>query len=156
MHKTLSPISRYSTPSQPGETILHGSVQHTEGTSCHGSYRSDTHGRILDKEPESPKPLKEFNDRIEYKHVDFAYRADHLVLKDISLTIPKGKTIALVGQSGSGKSTFVDLLPRFYDVVKGEIRSDGINIKDTSTQNLRALMGNVNPRPDSVQRHDIQ
>lgn len=99
------------------------------------------------KEPENPKPLKEFNDRIEYKHVDFAYRADHLVLKDISLTIPKGKTIALVGQSGSGKSTFVDLLPRFYDVVKGEITIDGINIKDTSTQNLRALMGNVNQDP---------
>lgn len=99
------------------------------------------------KEPENPKPLKEFNDRIEYKHVDFAYRADHLVLKDISLTIPKGKTIALVGQSGSGKSTFVDLLPRFYDVVKGEITIDSINIKDTSTQNLRALMGNVNQDP---------
>ena len=99
------------------------------------------------KEPVNPKPLKEFNDRIEYKHVDFAYRADHLVLKDISLTIPKGKTIAFVGQSGSGKSTFVDLLPRFYDVVKGEITIDGINIKDTSTQNLRALMGNVNQDP---------
>ena len=99
------------------------------------------------KEPENPKPLKEFNDRIEYKHVDFAYRADHLVLKDISLTIPKGKTIALVGQSGSGKSTFVNLLPRFYDVVKGEITIDSINIKDTSTQNLRALMGNVNQDP---------
>ena len=99
------------------------------------------------KEPENPKPLKDFNRQIEYKHVNFAYRQDHLVLKDVTLTIPKGKTIALVGQSGSGKSTFVDLLPRFYDVVKGEITIDGINIKDTSTQNLRALMGNVNQDP---------
>ena len=98
-------------------------------------------------EPENPKPLKDFNRQIEYKHVNFAYRQDHLVLKDVTLTIPKGKTIALVGQSGSGKSTFVDLLPRFYDVVKGEITIDGINIKDTSTQNLRALMGNVNQDP---------
>lgn len=99
------------------------------------------------KEPENPKPLDGFNDRIEYKHVNFAYRQDHLVLKDVSLTIPKGKTIALVGQSGSGKSTFVDLLPRFYDVIKGEITIDGINIKDISTYNLRALMGNVNQDP---------
>lgn len=99
------------------------------------------------KEPAVPKPLNGFDKQIEYKHVNFAYRQDHLVLKDVSLTIPKGKTIALVGQSGSGKSTFVDLLPRFYDVVKGEITIDGINIKDTSTYNLRALMGNVNQDP---------
>lgn len=99
------------------------------------------------KDPENPKPLNGFDKQIEYKHVNFAYRQDHLVLKDVSLTIPKGKTIALVGQSGSGKSTFVDLLPRFYDVIKGEITIDGINIKDTSTYNLRALMGNVNQDP---------
>ncbi len=99
------------------------------------------------KEIESPKPLKQFNTSIEYRNVSFAYRADRLVLKNINLTIPKGKTIALVGQSGSGKSTFVDLLPRFYDVAEGAILIDGINIKETSFHDLRELMGNVNQDP---------
>lgn len=99
------------------------------------------------KEPEEPKTLNEFKDKITYNHVIFAYRADRTILKDVSLEIPKGKTIALVGQSGSGKSTFVDLLPRFYDVIQGEITIDGINIKDLSLFSLRELMGNVNQDP---------
>ncbi|MFA6359551.1 MAG: ATP-binding cassette domain-containing protein, partial [Dysgonamonadaceae bacterium] len=66
------------------------------------------------------------------------------VIKGMNLEINKGKTIALVGQSGSGKSTMVDLLPRFYDIQKGEILIDSINIKDTSLFDLRSLMGNVN------------
>ena len=96
-------------------------------------------------EPEHPKPLTEFNREIKYNNVSFAYRPDRMVLKNV--TIEKGKTIALVGQSGSGKSTFVDLLPRFYDVIKGEITIDGINIKDVSLHCLRELMGNVNQDP---------
>ena len=74
----------------------------------------------------------------------FAYLNSDLVLKDINLVIPKGKTIALVGQSGSGKSTMVDLIPRYYDVQEGEILIDGVNVKDTTLYELRSLIGNVN------------
>jgi ABC-type multidrug transport system, ATPase and permease components len=95
------------------------------------------------KETAVPKKLDAFRDKIEYNNVWFKYKNDW-VLQDINVTVEKGKSVALVGQSGSGKSTFVDLLPRFYDVVKGDIVIDGVNIKDTSLYNLRALMGNVN------------
>ena len=98
-------------------------------------------------EPKHPKPLNDFTQEIDYRNVSFAYRPDRIVLKDVNITIKKGQTIALVGQSGSGKSTFVDLLPRFYDVIKGEILIDGINIKDVSLHSLRELMGNVNQDP---------
>ena len=66
------------------------------------------------------------------------------MLRDINLVIPKGKTIALVGQSGSGKSTLVDLIPRYYDVQRGEVLIDGINVKDLGINDLRQLIGNVN------------
>ncbi len=92
--------------------------------------------------PENPKPIH-FNEKIEYKNVWFKYR-EKWILKNVSITVPKGKTVALVGQSGSGKSTFVDLLPRFYDVNEGEITIDNLNIKETSLFDLRQLMGNVN------------
>ena len=88
--------------------------------------------------------VKEFKDSIEFKNISFQYQEDWWVLNDINLNIKKGQTVALVGQSGSGKSTMVDLLPRFYDVQKGEILIDGQNIKDIRMYNLRALMGNVN------------
>lgn len=99
------------------------------------------------QEPEQPKRLQQFTGNIEYRHVDFSYNSSKQVLKDICLTIPKGKTVALVGQSGSGKSTFVDLLPRFYDVTRGAILIDGIDIRRLSFYNLRELMGNVNQDP---------
>lgn len=89
------------------------------------------------------KPIKNFDSSIEYRNVSFKYLDDY-VLKNINLKIEKGKTIALVGQSGSGKSTFVDLLPRFYDVEEGEILIDGVNIKEYTLESLRGLMGNVN------------
>lgn len=92
------------------------------------------------------KQLESFNHSIEYKNVSFRYE-DDWVLKNVNLTIEKGKTIALVGQSGSGKTTFVDLLPRFYDVVEGEILIDGVNIKEYTLWSLRQLMGNVNQDP---------
>lgn len=95
------------------------------------------------KQPTTPKLLNAFNDKIEFKNVRFKYQNDW-VLKDINLVIPKGKTIALVGQSGSGKSTLVDMIPRFYDIQQGEILIDGINVKDTTLHNLRSLMGIVN------------
>lgn len=94
-------------------------------------------------EPTEPKKINSFNDHIEFKNVNFRYQSDW-VLQDINLTIPKGKTVALVGQSGAGKSTLVDLLPRFYDVTEGEILIDGINIKDLNTKDIRSFMGNVN------------
>lgn len=95
------------------------------------------------KDPEHPVSLDDFNDKIEIKNVSFSYGTRE-VLHNINLTIPKGKTIALVGQSGSGKSTLVDLLPRYHDVSAGEILLDGNNIKDFRISDLRALIGNVN------------
>ena len=85
-----------------------------------------------------------FNSEIKYSGVSFSYEDGREVLHDIELTIPRGKTIALVGQSGSGKSTLVDLLPRFYDVDKGSISIDGTDIRGISLKSLRSLMGNVN------------
>lgn len=88
--------------------------------------------------------IQKFENSIEYRNVSFSYNGDRKVLKEIQLEIPKGKTVALVGQSGSGKTTFVDLLPRFYDVSEGGIFIDGIDIRDCKIANLRELMGNVN------------
>lgn len=95
------------------------------------------------KEPEHPKPLIAFEHEIEFRHVSFKYD-QRWVLRDINLVIPKGKTIALVGQSGSGKSTLLDLIPRYYDVQEGEVLIDGINVKDVGIHDLRQLIGNVN------------
>ena len=95
---------------------------------------------ILEKT--APIRKEEFKESIEYDQVNFAYEKD-LVLKDIRLIVEKGKTIALVGPSGGGKSTLVDLLPRFYDCLEGEIRIDGIPIKDLKIDDLRAMMGIV-------------
>ena len=101
------------------------------------------------KDKENPEHIASFEHQIEFRHVSFAYtdrKNDELVyvLKDINLTIPKGKTVALVGQSGSGKSTMVDLIPRYYDVQEGEVLIDGINVKDLAVHDLRQLIGNVN------------
>lgn len=95
------------------------------------------------QEVKNPVEVKPFSEKIEYKNVSFKY-TDRYVLKNVDLTIEKGKMIALVGQSGSGKSTMVDLLPRFYDVEEGEILIDGVNIKNMTLYDLRSFMGNVN------------
>lgn len=94
------------------------------------------------KNPANPKTLT-FDKEISYRDIWFKYR-EPWIIKDVNITIPKGKTIALVGQSGSGKSTMADLLPRFYDVDKGGIYIDDTNIKDVGIHDLRSLMGNVN------------
>jgi len=105
------------------------------------------------KEVEQPKHIEAFNHQIEFRNVSFAYDTiikedgttePKWVLRNINLNIPKGKTIALVGQSGSGKSTLLDLIPRYYDVQEGEILIDGINIKELGLHDLRHLIGNVN------------
>ena len=88
--------------------------------------------------------LSDVNEGIEYKDITFSYDGERTILKNINLKIEKGKTVALVGQSGSGKSTMVDLVPRYYDVSQGEICIDGVNIKDMKVKSLRALIGNVN------------
>jgi subfamily B ATP-binding cassette protein MsbA len=90
----------------------------------------------------NPKKVNGFSDSITYKNVEFGYDTT-TVLDNVNVTIKKGKTIALVGESGGGKSTFADLLPRFYDIQKGEILIDGINIKEIGLKNLRGLMGIV-------------
>ena len=95
------------------------------------------------KEVAQPKHIASFEHQIEFRHVSFRY-AEQWILKDINLVIPKGKTIAIVGQSGSGKSTLVDLIPRYYDVQEGEVLIDGINVKDLGIFDLRQLIGNVN------------
>lgn len=105
------------------------------------------------KEAKNPKVLNGFNHEIEFRNVSFAYTSDraedgsvnfHWVLRNINLVIPKGKTIALVGQSGSGKSTLLDLIARYYDVQEGDILIDGINVKDLRLHELRKFIGNVN------------
>ena len=96
------------------------------------------------KEIPNPKPLTGMNDRIEFKDISFSYDGKREVLKHVNLTVPKGKTVALVGQSGSGKSTLVDLLPRYHDVQGGDITIDGTSIKDVRIADLRSLIGNVN------------
>jgi len=102
--------------------------------------------KVTIKDKPDAREIHTFLDKIEYDHVSFAY--DKItVLKDISLEIEKGRTIALVGSSGSGKTTMVDLLPRFWDISEGHIRVDGIDIRDLKLQSLRHLIGNVNQEP---------
>ncbi len=95
------------------------------------------------KDPENPVSNVALNHSIEYRDIWFKYNEDWII-KGVNLSIKKGQTVALVGQSGSGKSTMADLLPRFYDVNKGGIYIDGIDIKDMKVFDLRSMMGNVN------------
>ena len=96
------------------------------------------------REVDNPDKIVDFKDVIRYEGVDFCYRKDRMVLRGINLAIRKGQTVALVGQSGSGKTTIADLLPRFYDPQAGRITIDGVDIRRLKTYDLRALMGNVN------------
>jgi subfamily B ATP-binding cassette protein MsbA len=98
------------------------------------------------QEVEKPIAIHAFNEKIVYKDVWFKYQ-EKWILQNINLAVEKGKTIALVGQSGSGKSTMVDMLPSFYDVVEGEILFDGFNLKDLVIPDLRNLFGIVNQEP---------
>lgn len=95
------------------------------------------------KDPEKPVEIKKLQGRITYDDVTFSYGTNE-VIHDVSLDIPAGATVALVGQSGSGKSTMADLIPRFYDVQKGSIKVDGVDVRDLRVHDLRSFMGNVN------------
>ncbi len=95
---------------------------------------------------EGAKPILDFNHSIEFRNVSFGYE-DKVILKNINLTIEKGKTIALVGSSGAGKSSLADLVPRFHDVSGGELLIDGINIKEYTLHSVRSLMGIVTQEP---------
>lgn len=96
------------------------------------------------KEIEGAKEASSFKEEIRFNKVCFSYDSSREILHDIDFSIPKGKTVALVGQSGSGKSTLVDLVPRFHDVCKGSITIDGQDIRELRIHSLRSLIGNVN------------
>lgn len=95
------------------------------------------------EEIENPVPISTLNSQIEFKNIGFYYDRDNIILKNFSLVVPKGKTVALVGQSGSGKTTIANLLARFYDVAEGEILIDGVNIKHLNLKQYRSLLGMV-------------
>lgn len=95
------------------------------------------------KERPDPVHVSGFNHSIDFRDVSFRY-GEKWVLRHVNLTIEKGKTVAIVGQSGGGKSTLVDLIPRYYDVQEGEVLIDGVNVKDMAIHDLRQLIGNVN------------
>jgi len=108
--------------------------------------------RILDapnpiKDPDNPLPMESFDKSISFKDVSFSYDGSRQILSGIDLEIPKGKTVAIVGESGAGKSTLVDLIPRFWDVQSGSVEIDGKDVRSVSLKDLRALMGNVNQEP---------
>lgn len=96
------------------------------------------------KETDNPKKIDGLKDHIEFRGVGFRYNESKQILSDINLSIHRGQTIALVGQSGSGKSTMVDLIPRYHDINEGQILIDGEDLRDLSIHSLRSIIGNVN------------
>ena len=127
----------------PAKQFLQGFFNIQKGLAAYERIDKILQADISIREVENPKSITELTTGVEYKNVTFAY-GERPVLKNVSVKIDKGKTVALVGQSGSGKSTFVDLLPRFYDVIGGEILIDGKDIRELKLYDLRGLMGNVN------------
>jgi len=136
---------------QPAKSFSNGLTALQKGTASAKRVFEliDLKSDIRDKE--NAKTVNEFNNEIEFKNVSFAYQTDP-VLRDINLTIKKGKTIALVGPSGGGKSTLADLLPRFYDPGKGTVLLDGVALTDLKLESLRKLIGVVTQ--ESILFHD--
>jgi ATP-binding cassette, subfamily B, bacterial MsbA len=135
-------LTIYANMIQPAKNFSNGITSLQKGTVA-----AERIFKVTDLEPairNKPNaiPLKEFTTNIEFVNVSFAYDKDH-VLQNINLNIPKGKTVALVGPSGGGKSTLADLVPRFYDPAQGEVRIDGIALTDYEMESLRKHMGVV-------------
>lgn len=128
---------------QPAKAFSQGFFSIQKGLAAYDRIDMVLKADVSIKEKADARTVNALEHSIEYRDVTFAYH-DRPVLKKVSLEIPKGKTIALVGQSGSGKSTFVDLLPRLYDIQQGSICIDGVDIRDLKIHDLRDLMGNVN------------
>lgn len=128
---------------QPAKAFSQGFFSIQKGLAAYDRIDMVLKADVSIKEKADARTVNALEQSIEYRDVTFAYH-DRPVLKKVSLEIPKGKTIALVGQSGSGKSTFVDLLPRLYDIQQGSICIDGVDIRDLKIHDLRDLMGNVN------------
>jgi ATP-binding cassette, subfamily B, bacterial MsbA len=127
----------------PAKAFTHAFYSIQKGLAAYERIELILNAEVTIQESENAQEIKNMDVGIEYRNVSFSY-TERPVLKNVSIKIPKGKTIALVGQSGSGKTTFVDLLPRFYDIKEGAILVDGIDIRDLKIHDLRALMGNVN------------
>ena len=128
---------------QPAKAFSQGFFSIQKGLAAYDRIDMVLKADVSIKEKADARTVNTLEHIIEYRDVTFAYH-DSPVLKKVSLEIPKGKTIALGGQSGSGKSTFVDLLPRLYDIQQGSICIDGVDIRDLKIHDLRDLMGNVN------------
>jgi len=128
---------------QPAKAFSQGFFSIQKGLAAYDRIDMVLKADVSIKEKADARTVNTLEHSIEYRDVTFAYH-DRPVLKKVSLEIPKGKTVALVGQSGSGKSTFVDLLPRLYDIQEGSICIDGVDIRDLKIHDLRDLMGNVN------------
>jgi subfamily B ATP-binding cassette protein MsbA len=128
-------------------TLAYNSIQ--KGIASEERINKILHAENTITEIANPRELKNFSQGIEFKNVSFAYTKGDAgyVLKDINLVIPRGKTIALVGQSGSGKTTLTDMIARFYDCDAGEILFDNVNIRQTSLKSLRGMLGMVSQEP---------
>ncbi|MDR1274088.1 MAG: ABC transporter ATP-binding protein/permease [Odoribacteraceae bacterium] len=140
-------IGLFYTVINPAKNLTNAYYSVRKGLAAMDRVDEILHAESSIREPLHPTRVDGFERAIEYDRVSFAYVEGLPVLKEVSLLIPRGMTVALVGQSGSGKSTFVDLLPRFYDVAGGEIRVDGVNIKELAFHDLRELIGYVNQEP---------
>lgn len=138
----LGYLAIFSQIISPVKALSSASYHVQKGSASMDRIREILDAEVTIKDPEVPQSIDGFQKGIEYKDVQFAY-TDENVINNISLSIQKGETVALVGPSGGGKSTLADLLPRFYDVKEGGIFLDGINIKDASVKNVRDLMGIV-------------
>ncbi|MFI5193809.1 MAG: ABC transporter ATP-binding protein [Chitinophagales bacterium] len=130
----------------PAKTLSTSFYNAQRGTAAIKRIEEILHADISINDPVNPKPFTTFQQSIEFRNVSFAYEGIR-VLHDINLIIKKGKTIALVGSSGAGKSTLADLIPRFHDVVSGELLVDGINIREYSLYDLRNHMSIVTQEP---------
>ena len=147
----LAFIYAFFTVIEPAKSLSTSSFNVQKGAAALDRINHILHAEETIIDPVSPHPLSKnavsgnyFQRNIEYKNVSFYYRENEkIILKNINLTVPKGKIVALVGASGAGKSTIADLLPRFYDVTEGSILIDGVNIRDYRVKDLRALMGIV-------------